>query len=586
MASKQPEKENKDFKEMAQKQVSQQVGSEHYDNEIDNYQFPDISNIGSKKRRKKTIIIAGVVVLLIMSAFVVPKVLNGNKTIAVNSNFTTYEVKRRNITVTLSGSGTLQPADSYTIRSLVDGDILYAPFEEGQVVKKGTELYKVDSSDVADSIAQADNSLAQSQNSYEQKLKSRDDLNIKSTIDGTIIELDVDTGDKIKAGQTIAVVRNINVLSITLPFASGYAANFQVGHNASVVLNDSGDTLNGKVTKISSVDKVITGNAIVREVTIDVVNPGALSTSLTASAVIGGIQSSDSSTFKYKGEKTITADVPGKVSAIKAKEGEKVVKNQVIVILSSDSIDVDVDNAAISLKNAELSLQNSKNQLENYSITSPIAGTIVEKDYKQGDTLEAGETLCTVFDLSYLKLILNVDELDIGKVKAGQTVKITANSSDGTEYSGTVMKVNINGTTVNGVTSYPVTIRIDNAGDLLPGMNVDAKIEVKSLENVLSIPVGVVARNGQVLVKTDEAVSSTNKTNSKIPAGYAYKKVNLGGSNDEYIEVVDGLKDGDIVAEIKESSTTTQMFGPPGAIQGGSSTQGGTPAKGNGGAFN
>ncbi|ATW23786.1 HlyD family efflux transporter periplasmic adaptor subunit [Candidatus Formimonas warabiya] len=586
MTSKQPEEENEDFHGITQKPGTQQAGLAQHEIEPDDYQFPDAESINKKSRRKKILIISGVVLLLIMSFFVVTKIINGNKDTASNGNFATYEVKRRNITVTLSGSGTLQPANSYTIKSLVDGDIISSPFEEGQVVKKDTLIYKLDSSDVSTGIEQAENSLAQSRNNYEYKIKSLDDMNIKATADGTITELDVEAGDTVKSGQTIAVVRNINVMSITLPFVSAFAADFHVGQSASVLLNDIGVTLNGKISKIG-VEKAIEGNAAVREVTIDVVNPGALSSSQTASATVGDIASFDEGTFHYKDEETITADVAGKVSEIKAKEGERVVKNQVIVAMSSDTIDADIDNAAGSLKDTELSLQNARNKLDNYHITSPIAGTIVEKNYKEGDTLEAGDTLCTIFDLSYLKLVLNVDELDIGEVKTGQSVKITANNDDGTEYNGIVTKININGTTVNGVTSYPVTIRIDNTADLLPGMNVDAKIEVKSLENVLSIPVGVVARNGQVLVKSGESASGTDKANDKIPAGYAYKKVNLGGSNDDYIEIVDGLKEGDIVAEIKESSTVPQMFGPPEDDEpGGSSQQDGVPNQGDGGAAN
>lgn len=575
MTSKQPEKENEDF---------HQSGLAQSEIEPDNYQFPDVESINSKAKRKKIVIITGVVLLLIMSVFVVTKILNGNKDSESNSNFSTYEVKRRNITVTLSGSGTLQPANAYTIKSLVDGDIISSPFEEGQVVKKDTLIYKLDSSDVSTSIEQAENSLAQSRNNYQYKIKSLDDLKIKATVDGTITELDVEAGDTVKSGQTIAIIRNINVMSITLSFVSGFAADFYVGQSASVLLNDIGETMNGKISKIG-VEKAIDGNAIIREVTIDVVNPGALSSSQTASATVGDIRSIDEGTFHYKDEETITADVAGKVSEIKAKEGEKVVKNQVIVAMSSDATNEDVDNAASSLTDTELSLQNARNKLDNYHIASPIAGTIVEKNYKEGDTLEAGDTLCTIFDLSYLKLVLNVDELDIGKVKTGQSVKITASNSDDTEYNGIVTKININGTTVNGVTSYPVTIRIDHTVNLLPGMNVDAKIEVKSLENVLSIPVGVVARNGQVLVKTGESASSTDKANTKIPAGYAYKKVNLGGSNDDYIEIVDGLKEGNIVAEIKESSTVPQVFGPPEDGPGGSPQQGGVN-QGDGGAAN
>lgn len=586
MAVKQPEKENKDIEKMAQRPGTHQAGLGQYENGIQDYQFPDISNIGKKSGKKKAIIILGAVVLLITAFLAVPRILSGGKTAAVNSNFATYKVQRRNITVTLSGSGTLQAADSYTIKSLIDGDIVYAPFEEGQVVKKDITLYKVDSSDVATSIAQAENSLDQSRNAYDQKVKSMEDLDIRSTTEGTIVELEVEAGDTVKVGQTVAVVRNVDTMSITLPFLSEAAKDFYISQNASVQTGDSFEKMNGRISKISGVNKVLDGNVMVREITIDVANPGAMPDAQVATAFIGGIESIDSGTFSYKDEKTITADVSGKVSVMKAKEGDKVVKNQVIAVLSSDAINADIKNAASSLKDTELSLQSRKNQLDNYTITSPIAGTIVEKNYKEGDTLKAGEPLCTIFDLSYLKLVLNVDEFDIRKVKVGQTVKISVDNSEGTEYDGIVMKININGTTVNGVTSYPVTVRIDNAGDLLPGMNVDAKIEVESLKDVLSIPAGIVARNGQVLVKTGEADSGKTNGDSKIPTGYAYKKVNFGGSNDEYIEIVDGLKEGDIVAEIKEASANQQMFGGPGGGPGRSPGQEGAPAQVNGGNFN
>ena len=73
---------------------------------------------------------------------------------------TTAQVERRDITVSLSGSGTLQAADSYTITSLVEGEILAADFEEGDVVEKDAVLYEVDSSDLNSSIEQAELSLA------------------------------------------------------------------------------------------------------------------------------------------------------------------------------------------------------------------------------------------------------------------------------------------------------------------------------------------------------------------------------------------------------------------------------------------
>jgi multidrug efflux pump subunit AcrA (membrane-fusion protein) len=55
-------------------------------------------------------------------------------------------------------------------------------------------------------------------------------------------------------------------------------------------------------------------------------------------------------------------------------------------------------------------------------------------------------------------------------------------------YEGTVTKVSVAGTSSGGVTTYPVTIRIDETEGLMPGMNVDATIELSSASGVLAIP--------------------------------------------------------------------------------------------------
>ena len=57
--------------------------------------------------------------------------------------------------------------------------------------------------------------------------------------------------------------------------------------------------------------------------------------------------------------------------------------------------------------------------MSNYTITSPISGTIIEKDAKQGDALTSGSTLCVIYDLSYLEMVINVDELQIGALSGG-----------------------------------------------------------------------------------------------------------------------------------------------------------------------
>ena len=120
-------------------------------------------------------------------------------------------------------------------------------------------------------------------------------------------------------------------------------------------------------------------------------------------------------------------------------------------------------------------MEDTEDQLNNYTITSPISGTVISKEVKAGDTVSntAGSTsLCTIYDLSYLQMTVNVDELEILSIKEGQSVTITADAISGRTFTGVVTSVSKAGTTAGGTTTYPVTIRIDDTGDLLPGMNV------------------------------------------------------------------------------------------------------------------
>ena len=148
-------------------------------------------------------------------------------------------------------------------------------------------------------------------------------------------------------------------------------------------------------------------------------------------------------------------------------------------------------------------MQNMQDTMANYTITAPISGTVIEKDVKQGDALTSGTSLCVLYDLSYLEMSINVDELEILSIKEGQTVTITADAISDRTFTGVVTSVSAAGTTTGGTTTYPVTIRIDDTGDLLPGMNATAEIEVSSASNALAVPNGSVVRGNYVLVTKD-----------------------------------------------------------------------------------
>mgnify|MGYP002763519476 FL=1 len=541
-----------------------------------------------KRNWKK--ITAVVCVAAVAAAVLLPK--NSKKAVQASTQYMETALERRDITNTFSGSGTISAANTYTVKSLVKGTVLTADFEVGDTIEKGTVLYTIDSSDVATSVEKAQLALEQAQRSYDD---TADAQYIRSVIGGTVASIKVKAGDYVTAGQEIATVRDDSSLLLTLEFPAADASGFAVGQAADVILNGTFETLSGTVQSVAGTDTISSGNLLVRTVTIAVKNNGSLTTAQAASAIINGVSALASARFDYQHQQTVTATTSGTVAAVCVKEGTAIEANTAIVQLSGTELSRQVQSAADSLLNAQLSMSDTEKQMENYTITSPISGTVIQKNVKAGDTVgtdtTASETLCTIYDLSYLEMTLNVDELEILSIKEGQTVTITADAISDRTFTGVVTSVSAAGTTTGGTTTYPVTIRIDDTGDLLPGMNATAEIEVSSASNALAVPNGSVVRGNYVLVTKDSPSAANAVQDMTAPDGYVYVKITTGTSDDDYIEVASGLQEGDTIAydadaaEKQNASDSMEFMVGPGGSGGPGRGNGGPGGGGPGGGF-
>lgn len=121
-----------------------------------------------------------------------------------DGGYTTAQVTRRDVTAAITGSGTLEAADSYNVTTLLEDTILTANFEEGDQVDEGTVLYTLDASDADSSLEQSEISLQQAQRSYSSQLEDQADLNVAATAAGQVWSVDVEVGDEVQVGQTVA----------------------------------------------------------------------------------------------------------------------------------------------------------------------------------------------------------------------------------------------------------------------------------------------------------------------------------------------------------------------------------------------
>lgn len=557
-----------------------------------------------KKRRKRRFVMKVVVVIVViiaaLAAFLFYRSFKAKQEKASEVASNTTKVSRGTISSELTGSGTLAAKDTYSITSLVEGEILSADFEEGDQVEKGQVLYRIDSSDMDTTIKNAQTSLSDAKEDLADAQKDLAEAqskyagnSYKSTETGYIKTLYIKAGDKINNGTKIADIYDDSTMILRVPFLNYEAQSIPEGADVTVTLASTGEQLAGRVKSVSTMDETLNGGVVVRYVSIYVSNPGGLSTSDTAFATYGELSSVEDGSFAANLETSIMADLDGSVeiAAVSVNEGSYVTKGQAIFSITANSMEDLLDNYEKAVKSAESALdkaensqEDADNKLEDYTITAPISGTVISKTSKAGDNItkssSGSSTMAEIYDLSELTFEMSIDETDIDKVEVGQKVKVSADAYEGQTFEGTVTNVSLLSSYSSGVTNYPVTVTLTDAGDLLPGMNVDGTIILSESEDTLMIPADALQRGDIVFVKgknkgnTDDVPEAVL---AQMPEGFSAVKVETGITNDDNVEILSGLSEDDEVYYVPSSSSSGFMFGGMGGGPGG---MGGAPGGG------
>jgi HlyD family secretion protein len=210
--------------------------------------------------------------------------------------------------------------------------------------------------------------------------------------------------------------------------------------------------------------------------------------------------------------------------------------------------------AQVKVDEAQVAVDDAQRNLDNAKLVAPFDGVVSAVNYGVGDT--ASGTAVTLVDPSVLQVKVTISEVDIAKVQVGETASMTLDALTGNTYTATVMSVSPVGTVSSGVVNYTATLEIKNAdGAIKPGMTANLALEVERRDNVLLVPVRAVRTSGTRKVVTVQANGQSIQTT-----------VTTGLSNDTSIEIVSGVKEGDVVVV---SQTTTSTNSANAAASGG-----------------
>lgn len=236
------------------------------------------------------------------------------------------------------------------------------------------------------------------------------------------------------------------------------------------------------------------------------------------------------------------------------------------------------------------------------TLVAPKSGTLTSFTVYVGDRVNAGQTVAHLKSYDDLSTVLSIDELDIPKIKTGQSVSVVVAAYPKKTFSGKVTSIAKEGSDSNGTSSFDVTVHLSKSTGLKPGMTTTANIVLEKKTNVLYLPSGAVHQSGDgYYVYLSSSSSNSNSSGEETSGRFSnvettrgkQQTVTVGTHNDQYIEIKSGLQEGQTVqlnaitkssGTSSSSSSQTQMMpsmngGGQGSFGGGT---GGTRS-GNGG---
>jgi HlyD family secretion protein len=155
--------------------------------------------------------------------------------------------------------------------------------------------------------------------------------------------------------------------------------------------------------------------------------------------------------------------------------------------------EANVANAQAGVEQARATLSSNETNLRKASIRSPIDGVVLSRAVEPGNAVAASLQAVTLFtlaeDLKQMKLQVNVDEADVGQVRAGQAAAFTVSSYPNRRYPAQVLRVGYGPTTKDNVVTYLTDLSVDNDDlSLRPGMTATATITTIERADALLVP--------------------------------------------------------------------------------------------------
>ena len=561
-----------------------------------------------KKFPWKVVIIVVIVVAVLGGAAVYA--FGRPKTVAAAQNFSVSTVTRGDISVTVHGSGSLDPMESTGVYVQQAGTIDKVNIENGDVVKAGQVLAVLRDDSLNDQI----DALKQEIVTQDAAIAglSRGNTGVKkltAPVDGRVKAIYTAKGQDVTRamGASNALMLLSTDGKMKVDFTPAEGATLSAGQPVNVVVGTK--TYKGFLATLPD-GSVTTAQAQISDDSLP----------LDADAAV---QSEDGTAL---GQGKLAVNRPllvtaysGTVDTLYVDVNDQVDAGQKLLTLDGAVLSANFQAQLIKRDQQNTDLQKLYEDQAKLTITAPADGVISGLALTEGSPAQSNALACTIQSQSSFKLVIGVDELDISKVAVGQKAAIKIDALPDAQVTGEVTRISPIGIKANDVTTYDVTLKVDAPEGTLSAMNSSADIEVAFHSNTLLVPVDAIQTvNGKHYVYV--AIGSTGNAdpqphNSTRPTGSANGEArgnrggNLGGGslpggfggftggnrnaaqanlqrervdvtvgliNDTHAEILDGLTEGQLVAvpEAAVQNTMANMFSTGGGNGGGNRSAG------------
>ena len=563
----------------------------------------------SKKTRRKfpikravALIVAAAVV--VGGGFGIKTLFFQNETQTALTETTTYG----SLSTVIEGTGTTMPADSVTYTTASTTEITGVYVSAGDTVEAGDLLYTQDDSELDEEIEEYQDELTELQNTLSDasdqlsELNERlSDLKVTAPFSGRITDVTVRTGDTVGSGTKLATLVDDSKMTLTQYFSYAYEDQVYVGMKAGVSIASLMTTLDGTVTEIKKVDRVIAEGTRCFAVTVTLDNPGALTEGMSGAGYLltdGGekLYPAVEGTLEPYASEDITATESGKLTAVNVDDYETVTAGTTLFVIDGSDLEDQVETTQRSITQTQEKITQTQEKIteaeekrSDYQVTAEIGGKIIMVGVQEGESpRQAGQTAVTLYNLDAMTITANIDELDIDNITMGMEVDITQSGAESdTHYTGTVTAISYEATNTNGVAYFPITITIPSEEALSAGVNVSYTITVGDESEGVLAPIAALKSTSEgtcLFVKADTRPdNAVDLEEGVVPDGFYAVPVETGVSNSQYVRILSGVEEGvEVFTRYQQAAPsggdTTSQSGEEQEFQGMGDFSGGRPS--------